>query len=66
MPMNEVRLPSIHSTPAVLMAGVVVLEEQPFNVVRADGMPVWIYQFKISRHHSTVDAPEAPAPADRA
>ncbi|WP_418002927.1 NAD-glutamate dehydrogenase [Mycobacterium sp. PDNC021] len=46
-------LPMLQST------GVVVLEEQPFNVVRGDGMPVWIYQFKISAHQSTVDAPEA-------
>lgn len=45
--------------PMLQSMGVVVLEEQPFNVVRADGVPVWIYQFKISRHQSTVDAPEA-------
>ena len=32
--------------------GVVVLEERPFTVTRADGMPVWIYQFKISPHPS--------------
>ena len=35
-------LPMLQST------GVVVLEERPFTVTRADGMPVWIYQFKIS------------------
>ena len=35
-------LPMLQST------GVVVLEERPFTVTRPDGMPVWIYQFKIS------------------
>ena len=28
--------------------GVVVLEERPFTVTRADGLPVWIYQFRVS------------------
>ena len=28
--------------------GVVVLEERPFTVTRPDGLPVWIYQFKIT------------------
>ena len=32
--------------------GVVVLEERPFTVTRPDGLPVWIYQFKISPHRS--------------
>ena len=32
--------------------GVVVLEERPFTVTRADGLPVWIYQFKISPQQS--------------
>ncbi|MCV7103401.1 NAD-glutamate dehydrogenase [Mycobacterium palustre] len=36
--------------PMLQSMGVVVLEERPFNVTRADGMPVWIYQFKIQPH----------------
>ena len=38
--------------------GVVVLEERPFTVTRPDGLPVWIYQFKISQHP---DIPTPPA-----
>ena len=34
--------------PILQSMGVVVLEERPFTVVRPDGLPVWIYQFKIS------------------
>ncbi len=34
--------------PMLQSMGVVVLEERPFTVTRRDGMPVWIYQFKIS------------------
>ncbi|MDT5152324.1 MAG: glutamate dehydrogenase [Mycobacterium sp.] len=41
--------------PMLQCMGVVVLEERPFTVTRADGMPVWIYQFKISPHHSIRD-----------
>ena len=37
--------------PMLQSMGVVVLEERPFTVTRADGMPVWIYQFKISAQH---------------
>ena len=37
--------------------GVVVLEERPFTVTRPDGLPVWIYQFKISPHESIPDMP---------
>ncbi|MEU0496085.1 NAD-glutamate dehydrogenase [Mycobacterium sp. NPDC006124] len=33
--------------PMLQCMGVVVLEERPFYVNRPDGMPVWIYQFKI-------------------
>ena len=40
--------------------GVVVLEERPFSVTRPDGLPVWIYQFKISPHKSNPDGPDAP------
>jgi glutamate dehydrogenase len=33
--------------PMLQSMGVVVLEERPFTVTRPDGLPVWIYQFKI-------------------
>ncbi|CDO89756.1 NAD-glutamate dehydrogenase [Mycobacterium triplex] len=36
--------------PMLQSMGVVVLEERPFTVVRPDGLPVWIYQFRISPH----------------
>ncbi len=36
--------------PMLQSMGVVVLEERPFTVTRPDGLPVWIYQFKISTH----------------
>jgi glutamate dehydrogenase len=42
--------------PMLQSMGVVVLEERPFTVTRADGLPVWIYQFKISPH------PDIPTP----
>lgn len=34
--------------PMLQSMGVVVLEQRPFTVTRADGMPVWIYQFEIA------------------
>ena len=37
--------------------GVVVLEERPFTVTRPDGLPVWIYQFRISPHPTIPTAP---------
>ena len=40
--------------------GVVVLEERPFTVTRPDGLPVWIYQFKVSPHRAIPDAPAGP------
>src|ERR1700752_3973412 len=40
--------------------GVVVLEERPFTVTRPDGLPVWIYQFKISQHADIPTPPEGP------
>ena len=40
--------------------GVVVLEERPFTVTRPDGLPVWIYQFKVSRHPTMPVAPTGP------
>src|SRR5689334_19759960 len=36
--------------PMLQSMGVVVLEERPFTVNRSDGLPVWIYQFRISPH----------------
>ncbi len=36
--------------PMLQSMGVVVLEERPFTVTRPDGLPVWIYQFKVSTH----------------
>ena len=44
--------------PMLQSMGVVVLEERPFTVTRPDGLPVWIYQFKISPH------PDHPAGVD--
>jgi len=34
--------------PMLQSMGVEVLEERPFEITRPDGLPVWIYQFKIS------------------
>ena len=36
--------------PMLQCMGVVVLEERPFTVTRPDGLPVWIYQFRMSPH----------------
>jgi glutamate dehydrogenase len=41
-----------HLLPMLQSMGVDVLEERPFTVTRADGLPVWIYQFKIAIHSS--------------
>ncbi|MGV9801072.1 NAD-glutamate dehydrogenase domain-containing protein, partial [Mycobacterium sp. NPDC003449] len=49
--------------PMLQSMGVVVLEERPYTVTRADGLRVWIYQFKISLHRSIPDAPDAAARA---
>ncbi len=46
--------------PMLQSMGVVVLEERPFTVTRADGLPVWIYQFKISVFSDIPDEPEGP------
>lgn len=43
--------------PMLQSMGVVVLEERPFTVIRSDGLPVWIYQFKISPHPTIESAP---------
>jgi glutamate dehydrogenase len=49
--------------PMLQSMGVVVLEERPYSVTRADGLPVWIYQFKVSRLRNMPDAPDAAAAA---
>ncbi|BBY30868.1 NAD-glutamate dehydrogenase [Mycolicibacterium sediminis] len=49
--------------PMLQSMGVVVLEERPFTVTRADGLPVWIYQFKISVHPSIREEADADARA---
>ncbi len=45
--------------PMLQSMGVVVLEERPFTVTRPDGLPVWIYQFKISPHPTIQQASTA-------
>jgi glutamate dehydrogenase len=49
--------------PMLQSMGVVVLEERPFTVTRPDGLPVWIYQFKIT---PLPTIPLAPAGPERA
>nr|WP_231743590.1 NAD-glutamate dehydrogenase [Mycobacterium sp. GA-2829] len=51
--------------PMLQSMGVVVLEERPFTVTRADGLDVWIYQFKIQPHR-TMPAPGGDAERDEA
>ena len=46
--------------PMLQSMGVIVLEERPFTVTRADGLPVWIYQFKISVQSDIPDESEGP------
>jgi glutamate dehydrogenase len=46
--------------PMLQSMGVVVLEERPFTVTRPDGLPVWIYQFKISPHPNIPTPPAGP------
>ena len=46
--------------PMLQSMGVIVLEERPFTVTRADGLAVWIYQFKISVFSDIPDEPEEP------
>jgi len=41
--------------PMLQSMGVVVLEERPFTVTRPDGLPVWIYQFKIALRQAIAD-----------
>ena len=35
--------------PMLQCMGVVVLDERPFTVTKPDGLPVWIYQFRVAR-----------------
>ncbi len=42
--------------PMLQCMGVLVLEERPFTVTRPDGLPVWIYQFKIRPNASMPEA----------
>ncbi|HTX93583.1 MAG TPA: NAD-glutamate dehydrogenase [Mycobacterium sp.] len=49
--------------PMLQSMGVVVLEERPFAVTRPDGLPVWIYQFKIATH-PTISAAATAAERD--
>ncbi|MEH3140892.1 MAG: NAD-glutamate dehydrogenase [Mycobacterium kyogaense] len=54
--------------PMLQSMGVTVLEERPFTVTRPDGLPVWIYQFKVSPHHGipmSGPGPERDATAQR-
>jgi glutamate dehydrogenase len=46
--------------PMLQSMGVVVLEERPFTVTRPDGLPVWIYQFKIMPEPTIPLAPPGP------
>lgn len=46
--------------PMLQSMGVIVLEERPFTVTRPDGLPVWIYQFKVVPHHGIPEAPPGP------
>ena len=54
--------------PMLQSMGVVVLEERPFTITRPDGLPIWIYQFKITPQPSVPLArpgPEREATAQR-
>ena len=54
--------------PMLQSMGVIVLEERPFTVTRPDGLPVWIYQLRISPHADIPTpgtGPERVAMADR-
>src|SRR3954447_143527 len=46
--------------PMLQSMGVVVLEERPFTVTHSDGLPVWIYQFKVSPHPNIPTPPAGP------
>ena len=46
--------------PMLQSMGVVVLEERPFTVTRPDGLPVWMYQFKITPQPTIPLVPTGP------
>ncbi|MGE5694944.1 MAG: NAD-glutamate dehydrogenase [Candidatus Sericytochromatia bacterium] len=52
--------------PMLQSMGVIVLEERPFTVTRADGLQVWIYQFKIALHPTIPEPPEGSDPDEAA
>ncbi|WNG85926.1 NAD-glutamate dehydrogenase [Mycobacterium sp. ITM-2016-00317] len=52
--------------PMLQSMGVVVLEERPFTVTRPDGLPVWIYQFKVRPHRGVPQAQSGPEGEDSA
>jgi glutamate dehydrogenase len=52
--------------PMLQSMGVVVLEERPFTVTRPDGLPVWIYQLKVSPHPEIPTPPTGPERAEMA
>ncbi|HEY3995242.1 MAG TPA: NAD-glutamate dehydrogenase, partial [Mycobacterium sp.] len=53
--------------PMLQSMGVEVLEERPFEITRPDGLPVWIYQFKVSTPTISLasDVAERDATAER-
>jgi glutamate dehydrogenase len=52
--------------PMLQSMGVTVLEERPFTVTRPDGLPVWIYQFKVQPHRGIPATPPGPEREDMA
>jgi len=52
--------------PMLQSMGVTVLEERPFTVTRPDGLPVWIYQFKVQPHRGIPTTPPGPEREDMA
>ncbi len=52
--------------PMLQSMGVDVLEERPFTVTRADGLQVWIYQFRISPHPTIPEELEGTEPEETA
>ena len=43
--------------PMLQCMGVVVLDERPFSVTKPDGLPVWIYQFRVTRQPTIAATP---------
>ncbi|MDF2823048.1 MAG: NAD-glutamate dehydrogenase, partial [Mycobacterium sp.] len=48
--------------PMLQSMGVVVLDERPFTVTRPDGLPVWLYHFRISQNPTIAPAPPEDIP----